>query len=110
MPFFLFDLDKATTGGEGEGHARDFLKETFFTSFDQQQKKKNKQVGASAMLKNKVEANLLSVMNENKDVVEYLKTLSPSGVELEIMSLSNFDLDNAESTPTTKVSLKETHF
>ena len=39
MPFFLFDLDKATTGGEGENSARDFLKETFFTSFDQQRKR-----------------------------------------------------------------------
>lgn len=33
MPFFLFDLDKAT-GDHGERAARDFLKETFFTSFD----------------------------------------------------------------------------
>jgi hypothetical protein len=30
-PFFLFDLDKVT---EGEGKARDFLIETFFTDFD----------------------------------------------------------------------------
>lgn len=32
-PFFLFDLDKATKD-VGEMGARDFLKETFFTSFD----------------------------------------------------------------------------
>jgi len=34
MPFFLFDLDRATSGGDREGDATDFLKETFFTSFD----------------------------------------------------------------------------
>ncbi len=33
-PFFLFDLEKATKGEDGEMGARDFLKETFFTSFD----------------------------------------------------------------------------
>jgi hypothetical protein len=34
VPFFLFDLDKATTGESGEHGARDFLRETFFTSFE----------------------------------------------------------------------------
>jgi hypothetical protein len=34
MPFFLFDLDKATSGESGEQGARNFLKETFFTSID----------------------------------------------------------------------------
>ena len=37
VPFFLFDLDKATNL-EGEGAARDFLTETFFTNFDQKRK------------------------------------------------------------------------
>jgi hypothetical protein len=34
VPFFLFDLDKATKGDNGEMGARDFLTETFFTSFE----------------------------------------------------------------------------
>ena len=33
-PFFLFDLEKATTLEGGETKARDFLAETFFTNFD----------------------------------------------------------------------------
>jgi hypothetical protein len=32
-PFFLFDLDKATKLEDGETAARDYLQETFFTSF-----------------------------------------------------------------------------
>lgn len=54
MPFFLFDLEKATTLEGGEGHARDFLKETFFTSFDQSRKAKQNQPGAKSLLKNDV--------------------------------------------------------
>ena len=38
-PFFLFDLDKATKL-EGENEARDFLAETFFSSFEQQRKER----------------------------------------------------------------------
>lgn len=33
-PFFLFDLDKATQL-EGENEAKDFLADTFFSSFAQ---------------------------------------------------------------------------
>ena len=51
MPFFLFDLDKATKL-EGESVARDFLKETFFTSFEQKRASSQKEVGGKAMLKN----------------------------------------------------------
>jgi hypothetical protein len=42
MPFFLFDLDKATNLDAGESGARDFLKETFFTSFEQKRASKVK--------------------------------------------------------------------
>ena len=107
MPFFLFDLDKATSGGDREGDATDFLKETFFTSFDQKRKSQLKDVGASAMARNNVEAKLANILfngqNEGPDVIEYMKGLSPSGVELEILSLGNFDLVNPESTPNNKV-------
>ena len=33
LPFFLFDLDKATTLEGGSLGARDFLAETFFSSY-----------------------------------------------------------------------------
>jgi len=32
VPFFLFDIEKAT-GDSGEAAARDFLAETFFSAF-----------------------------------------------------------------------------
>ena len=38
VPFFLFDLDKATTLEGGSHGARDFLAETFFSSFDEKRK------------------------------------------------------------------------
>lgn len=38
VPFFLFDLDKATTLEGGSRGARDFLTETFFSSFDEKRK------------------------------------------------------------------------
>lgn len=56
------------------------------------------------MERNQVKARLVSMMVDNeKDVVEYLKGLSPSGVELEVLSLANFDLENPESTPAKKI-------
>ena len=39
-----------------------------------------------------------------KEVLDYLKSLSPSGVELEILSLGNFSTD--ELTPQQKVSFR----
>lgn len=65
MPFFLFDLDKATTGGDGEQDARDFLKETFFTSFDQKRKKGQKEVGGAA-LKDNQETKLAQMLKKGK--------------------------------------------
>jgi len=38
VPFFLFDLEKATTLEGGERGARDFLTESFFSSFDKKRK------------------------------------------------------------------------
>jgi len=105
MPFFLFDLDRATSGGAGEGDATDFLKETFFTSFDEKRKSQLKEVGASAMARNNVEAKLATILfgDDASAIIDYMKGLSPSGVELEILSLGNFDFKNPESTPTNKI-------
>lgn len=102
MPFFLFDLDKATNLDAGEQGARDFLKETFFTSFEQKRAKTN-EVGGKAMQKNEQKTQLLDLLKTKPDqVITYLKSLSPSGVELELMTLDNFDLqdqDTKVSTP-----------
>jgi hypothetical protein len=98
MPFFLFDLDKATNLDAGENGARDFLKETFFTSFEQKRQSKVKQVGGAAMHKNDQKTQLIDLLKTRQDsVLQYLKSLSPSGVELEIMTLDNFDLQDQDS-------------
>jgi hypothetical protein len=49
VPFFLFDLDKATKLDGAESAARDFLQETFFTSFEKHRESKKKDVGGAAM-------------------------------------------------------------
>lgn len=52
------------------------------------------------MAKNGVGAKKLSeILAKKEDVLPFLKSLSPSGVELEIMTLGNFDFNNAETTP-----------
>ena len=48
----MFDLEKATTGESGEHGARDFLRETFFTSFEKKRKAQVKEVGAEALARN----------------------------------------------------------
>ena len=102
-PFFLFDLDKATTLEGGESKARDFLAETFFTDFDQKRKEQENayKSGGKAMEKHNVEQRLKGILREKtteggnadwwRHVIDYMKGLSPSGVELEIMSLEAFD-------------------
>ena len=89
-PFFLFDLEKATSGGDGEHSARDFLKETFFTNFESGRKQKGS-VGGAALAAKGQSAKLKDVIRKGTGAVQYLKKLSPSGVELEIMSLGIFD-------------------
>ena len=65
VPFFLFDIQKATDL-EGENAARDFLTETFFTSFDQQRKEQANafKSGAQALAKHDVEAQLKSFLKK----------------------------------------------
>jgi len=58
VPFFLFDLDRAVSGEGGERGARDFLRETFFSSFEEQRKSKIKEAGGQAMERNKAEGKL----------------------------------------------------
>ena len=92
IPFFLFDLDKATNLEDGEGAAKDFLKETFFTNFEKQREAKVKSVGGAAMARHGTQQQLRQMIRDSPEkVIAYLKTLSPSGTELEIMSLTTYD-------------------
>ena len=62
----MFDLDKATTLEGGEGRARDFLAETFFSDFDQKRKAASDAMkqGGAAMEKHGVEKKLKSYLSE----------------------------------------------
>lgn len=103
MPFFLFDLDKATTLEGGTHGARNFLTETFFSNFDEKRKAAQNAMkqGGAAMEKHGVEKKLKGFLTEEtvsldsedwwRKVLDYMKSLSPSGVELEIMNLVSFD-------------------
>ena len=93
----MFDLDKATTGESGEHGARDFFRETFFTSFEQKRKSQIKEVGAEALARNGVNSKKLSeFLKKGEQILPFLKSLSPSGVELEIMTLNTFDFNNTQ--------------
>ena len=103
VPFFLFDLDKATTLEGGSRGARDFLSETFFSSFDEKRKEAQNahKQGGAALDKHGVEKKLKGFLSKQaveadgdewwRNVITYMKSLSPSGVELEIMGLVSFD-------------------
>jgi len=60
------------------------------------------------MKKHEVKTLLVKLLAEkdcSSKVVEHLKTLSPSGVELEIMTLANFDVEKESElqTPEQKI-------
>ena len=100
-PFFLFDLEKATNLDGAEGDAKDFLAETFFRTFEQQRRERDakKVSGAAALQKHGEQTNLLALLGKDQnahEVMEYMKGLSPSGVELEIMTLSTFSFGAGE--------------
>ena len=62
-------------------------------------------VGAEALKKNETKVTLKSLLKEGADkVLHYMKDLSPSGVELEIMMLGTFEFDSSEP-PSEAVSL-----
>ena len=63
--------------------ARDFPKETLFTSFENQRKSQLKEIGGEAMLRHGAKQQLKSLLKySKKSVIAFMKTLSPSGVEL----------------------------
>lgn len=79
--------------GSGERAARDFLAETFFTDFDKQRKSQQSEAGSKALEKHDVKKRLRTLLKASQfpEVLDYLKSLSPSGVELEILSLTTFE-------------------
>jgi len=94
-PFFLFDLEKATKLDGAEGDAKDFLAETFFSTFEQQRRERDEKnvTGAASLQKHGEQTNLTGLLGKQQkahDVMEYMKGLTPSGVELEIMTLATF--------------------
>jgi hypothetical protein len=61
-------------------------------------------VGAAALQRNDAKVSLKSLLKDGTDaVMTYMKNLSPSGVELEILMLGNFDFESEEA-PTEAVS------
>ncbi len=91
-PFFLFDIDKVI--GENDATS-DLIKEQFFSKKNKDQddnKKKSLTEVKEGIINLKL---LLRQPKSNIQMInEYLKSLSPSGIELEFLSLSTFDLDN----------------
>ena len=83
-PFFLFDLDKAMAG-ENDTTPNDLLKSTFFNK-DQQEE--------NALQKHGFEKKLKEMLGKStfEEIISYLKTLSPSGVELEFISLASIEV------------------
>lgn len=69
----------------------ELLKQTFFT---QDEKKE------STLEKHGFEKKLRDMVSQceegksYKEIIEYMKTLSPSGIELEIITLASFDMKN----------------
>lgn len=83
-PFFLFDLDKAVKG-EKDMRPDDLLKQMFFTEDDKDNENKLIKHGFQKQL-----AKMLQADKSTQEVIEYLTTLSPSGVELEFISLASY--------------------
>ena len=85
-PFFLFDIDKVVLENDA---IPDLLKEQFFSK-DRPETKPQKDFSQVVNLKTLLRKGNWIGVND------YLKTLSPSGVELEFLSLSTFDLDSKD--------------
>jgi hypothetical protein len=82
-PFFLFDLEKAVAG-DSDTRPNDLLKQTFFTK--EKAENKLEKHGFAKKLKD-----MLGTSSDN-EIISYLKTLSPSGVELEFISLASLEV------------------
>mmetsp|Transcript_6390 Transcript_6390/g.10358 ORF Transcript_6390/g.10358 Transcript_6390/m.10358 type:complete len:182 (-) Transcript_6390:58-603(-) len=81
-PFFLFDLETAITGRRADLKAADLFKDQFFT--DDKADKEHK------LLKHGFDQKLAKMLTNGakaRAIFDYLKTLSPSGIEFEFMSL-----------------------
>ena len=89
-PFFLFDLDKVMAG-DSNTVPNELLKQTFFTQ-DQCSDNKLEKHG----FEKKLRSLLIKGKPEYSAILEYLKSLSPSGVELEFISLASFDIDRSQ--------------
>lgn len=89
-PFFMFDLDKVMAG-DSKTTPNDLLAQTFFTK-DQNNENKLEKHGFSKKLR----ALLQNEDHTWQEIVNYMKTLSPSGIELELISLSSFDIDKTK--------------
>lgn len=87
-PFFLFDMDKVMAG-DNNTTPDELLKQTFFTQ-DKNTENKLEKHGFTKKLKKM----LTEDQHITKQVIEYLKTLSPSGIELEFISLASLDFDS----------------
>ena len=85
-PFFLFDLDKAIAV-ESNTAPNELLKQTFFTKEEDKENKLQKH-GFQKKLKDMIKDGA-----DQKSIVEYLKALTPSGVELELISLASFEFE-----------------
>lgn len=96
----MFDIDKVV--GENDA-ATDLIKEQYFSKKNQDEESKNKGKSLTELKEGKV--NLKYHLRQTKpnihQINEYLKSLSPSGIEIEFLSLSTFDLDNkaADGSP-----------
>lgn len=88
-PFFMFDLDKATNLTSSNFAPDNLLKAALFT----EDKKSSKHPLQEQDLK-KLRSLLLKPKRSPQEILDYLKTLSPSGIEIEILSLSSFDVDH----------------
>lgn len=89
-PFFLFDLDKVMAA-DSNTVPNELLKQTFFTQ-DDKASNKLEQHGFEKKLKA-----LLKEGATSASIMQYLKTISASGVELEFISLSSFDFDQTKT-------------
>lgn len=102
-PFFLFDIDKVVMENDAQS---DLLKEQFYTKNKKDSEEKKKTPGEmqdAVTLKSLLKAN--SEINF-KAIMDYIKNLSPSGIELEFMSLSTFELNGgSNSQPNLLVSI-----
>lgn len=79
--------------GEDNTTPDDLLKQTYFTK-DKQTENKLAKHGFEKKLKDQIKDLDEEIPQEDADkIIEYLKTLTPSGIELEFISLASFDFD-----------------